>query len=355
MNHGVARIDWRRVAVQALLLTTMQIVAFNFGYLSYMSEGGAGRGPIAVAVMIATGFVMSLPLAASAQWVEGRWPWPAITALVIAECTLTILQRDLNVVVQGMVGIRRDPAVSPYPTFAWVAFAGGIPFFAYCLVAQRAVRVRGLLARAEFERARTTTLLGQAEVDALEGRVDPAMLQRSLEALQSAYASDRARAEALLDALVDFLRQAMPALRSGRSTLLDELTLLRRYATLVNLVERGRRLCGVSFGAPAHNPVFAPLLLIPLVEALARANRAAAPPCIVLTVGPSALRLDFEAQVASDWLDKSLAQRLARALCGPPEAAKARWEVGGARPLTLWLPLPPASEECRYEERLQPA
>ena len=354
MSRAAARIDWRRCAVQALLLSTMQVLTFNFGYLAFLSDHRPHLAPITIGVMIATWFVFAMPLAASAQWVEGRWPWPAVALLALAACGLTIAQREVNLLVQAALGQMPDRTRSPLVTFAWIAFVGGLPFFGYCLFVQRAVRVRGVLARAELERARTATLVDQAEADALEGRVDPAMLQRSLEALQSAYVNQRAQAEALLDALVDFLRQAMPSVRSGRSTLVDELMLLRRYATLVRLVDGGRNLCSVTVEAPPCNPPFAPLLLIPLVEALARANTAAEPPHVRLTVEPACLRLELEASAGADWCDPFLAQRLERALRGT-ETARARCHVGGARPLTLWLPLPPAPEEFPDEERLQPA
>lgn len=348
------RIDLRRCLVQALLISAMQVVMFQPGYLIYLSTQDPSRAPVQVAVLLASFLGFAMLMAASAQWVEGRWPWPAITALGLAQCVaLALLQRPGNAAVHQWLGL---PTMNLSPVFAaWIAVVSALPFFAYCLIVQRAVRVRALLARAGFERARTAALVGQARADALEGRVDPALLQRTLLALQAAYASDRARAEALLDALVDFLRQAMPAIRSGRSTLMDELTLLRRYAALVRLVDGGRSLCSVSAEAPPRDPAFAPLLLIPLVEALASAHGRDEPLRVELTLQPTGAVLAFDAPAPGPPLSDHWTKRLDRALRAGTAPAGARYQVGGPRALTLWLPLSPSTEETTDGPRLQPA
>lgn len=346
------RIDVRRCLVQSLLMSGMQIVMFQPGYLIYLSAQDPSRAPLQVAVLLGSFLGFAMLIAASAQWVEGRWPWPAIAALGAVECVaLALLQRPGNAAAHQWLGL---PTLRLSPMFAaWIAVVSGLPFFAYCLLVQRSVRVRALLGRAELERTRTAAVVGQARADALEGRVDPALLQRTLLALQAAYAGDRARAEALLDALVDFLRQAMPAIRSGRSTLMGELTLLRRYAALVRLVDGGRSLCDVHAEAPPHDPAFPALLLIPLVEALSSAQGSDDPLRVELMLQPSGAVLAFEATCPGSPLDEHWRQRLDRALRAGTTQAGSRYEVGGSRALTLWLPLPPEPEEKTDGTRLQ--
>ena len=347
-----SRIDWRRCAVQSLLFAAMQVVTFNASYFVFLSAQEERPVLESLAVMTSTRMAFAMLIAASAQWVEARWPWPAVAALCLLQCALINLQHDLYVFGREWLGLPTTFG-PPRATFAWMSVVSGVPFFWYCLVVQRSVRVRNLLARAEFERARTAAQVGLAEADALEGRVDPALLQRALAALQTAYARDRAQAEEVLDALVDFLRQAMPAIRSGRTSLLDEMTLLRRYAALVSLVDGGRRLCSVSAQNPPHDLPFAPLLLIPLVEALAAANTdATVAPQVGLTVEDEVVRLAFDALHEVIVQPASGCPRIERALRGTPDAAGARYEVGGSRALTVWLPLPPAHEELCHEEEL---
>jgi hypothetical protein len=347
-------IDWRRCGVQALLFSAMQAAVVNTGYFVFLSQQGVALLGFEVAVVLAAWFGFGLLMAACAQAVEGRWTPPAIAALGAGLCALSMAQHDLNAALRSALGAPPVAIDVSRLWIAWLAVFVGAPFFWYCVIVQRSVRVRAVLARAEHERARSAALVGQARADALEGRVDPALLQRALTAVQATYGHDRSHAEAQLDALVDFLRQAMPAVRSGRSTLVGELTLLRRFAALTRLIDGGRELCSVSIEAPPRDPAFGPLLLVPLVEALSASRPAdAAPPHVGLTVDGPDLKLTFDAQAPGRWLDDTLAQRLQRALHALPDTARARVDIGGTRALTVWLPLPPCEEREHEDERMQ--
>jgi hypothetical protein len=285
-------------------------------------------------------------LACTAQWIEGRLRAPQLVTLfllgVVPLARLTSISRDATYFFAGFA-----PVAGAQPYIFWNSLVIGGGFFWYCLIVQRSLRTRELLARAEFERARTAAQLSAVQVQALEGRVETALLQRVLVALSDGYARDRA-----LDALVDFLRQAMPALRSGRSTLGAEVSLLRCYAVLVARVDGGRRVCCVSTVMLPRDPPFAPLLLIPLVESLAAAQPVgSAPPSVGLTVEAGQLRLTLDAQVGKDWLSEELAQRLDRALLASSTAG-ARYVVGGSPSLALWLPFPSTCEE-HHDEAMQ--
>lgn len=75
--------------------------------------------------------------------------------------------------------------------------------------------------------------LASAQLLAIQARVDPQFLFDMLAEVKRAYGQDVARAERLLDELSDFLRSALPRLRSANSTLEVELELVRRYAGLL--------------------------------------------------------------------------------------------------------------------------
>lgn len=77
--------------------------------------------------------------------------------------------------------------------------------------------------------------LVEAQLQALQARVDPQMFFDILDSVQRLYAADAARAEALLDELIVFLRAALPRLRSASSTLAQELELAASYFRLQTL------------------------------------------------------------------------------------------------------------------------
>ncbi len=114
----------------------------------------------------------------------------------------------------------------------WVClFYGGLFMPGFVLVI-RAERTRSLLGNAEIARSQTDTVLSQTQLQALRGQVDPDLLLRVMAEVQRRYAQDPAAAERLLDQLINFLRSAMPGVRSGRSTLAAELAIVQSYVQL---------------------------------------------------------------------------------------------------------------------------
>ncbi len=246
-----------------------------------------------------------------------------------------------------------DPALQASFTYnLWLLLVYGGAFVWFCLIGQRMARARDVLARAEIERSRTAAMLNEAQFEALKGRVDPALLLRAMSALRELYDSQRERAEALLDAFVAFLRHAMPGVRSGRSSILAELALLRAYAQLLLQLEPGRLLCRIVADVPPRDVPFPALLLLPLVEQLFAAQGSPAVPVRVeLTTASTGMKLCLAGGSCSgEWLNRDMAGRLQRtlhALYGD----EGRWMAGGSPSLTLWLPLPPADDEEPYHEQ----
>ena len=107
--------------------------------------------------------------------------------------------------------------------------------------------------------------LVEAQLQALQARVDPQMFFDVLDHVQRLYATDAPRAEALLEELIVFLRAALPRLRTVSSTLAQELELAASYFRLRSL--RGDAQAAVRISLPE---VLAPLafpagVILPLV------------------------------------------------------------------------------------------
>jgi hypothetical protein len=95
-----------------------------------------------------------------------------------------------------------------------VLLYGGLLTIAAAL-AWRAERSRSLRARAEIERQRTDATLAAERLAGWRAQIDPAFLLDAVEACGRCYAEDRARGEAMLDALIVRLRRSMPAVRGA--------------------------------------------------------------------------------------------------------------------------------------------
>lgn len=87
---------------------------------------------------------------------------------------------------------------------------------------------RGELARLGSERR-----LVEARLEAVRAQIEPEFLLSSLSAVERLYAKDRGAADRVLDALIAFLRRAMPAMRQKASTVGNECRLAQSYVRAV--------------------------------------------------------------------------------------------------------------------------
>jgi len=105
---------------------------------------------------------------------------------------------------------------------------------------------------------------------ALQAQVEPHFLFNTLASVRALVRKDADRAEATLDALVDYLRATIPRLRDGganlRSTLGEQLDLCAHYLELMRLRTGDRLRYGIEADATLRALPYPPLLLITLVE-----------------------------------------------------------------------------------------
>lgn len=91
------------------------------------------------------------------------------------------------------------------------------------------------LSAAQDEGRAVRQQLAQAQLMAIQARVDPQLLFDMLKAVKRFYQQDAERAEHLLDELAAFLRAALPRLRSPHSSLEVEFQLVAAYTRLLRI------------------------------------------------------------------------------------------------------------------------
>ena len=187
----------------------------------------------------------------------------------------------------GLPVFPRDvDALSEFSYHAWTGLFYGSLLLVSRVLFLRAERTRHLLGRAQLERSRSETMVGEVRLQALQGSVDPELLRDVMAEVQRRQGLDADGAERLLDDLVGFLRMAMPSLQHAPSTLAAELSLARAYARM--RIEQSGPDAGWRIDAPADpgHLAFPPLLLLPLLDGLARLPRAQRE--LVLSARPTA-------------------------------------------------------------------
>jgi hypothetical protein len=106
----------------------------------------------------------------------------------------------------------------------------------------------------------------ESDLRAMQARVEPDLLFAALQAVDQAYARGVEEGERALDALIGFLRAALPADASGNSTVAAEIELVRAYMALVELVSASRLKLEVAVEGPAQARPMPAMLLLPLVR-----------------------------------------------------------------------------------------
>lgn len=158
----------------------------------------------------------------------------------------------------------------------WAALFHGSMFMLACIFLNRSERTERLLAQAQIARDRTEAIRDQAQFEALREQVDPQFLLRVMAEIGRRYRRQSPTAERLLDQLVAFLRMAMPGVRSGASSLAVEIALAKSCADLMIAIEDDTASAWqVQVTGRLPKLPFPPLLLIPLMDALASPDRPA--------------------------------------------------------------------------------
>lgn len=151
--------------------------------------------------------------------------------------------------------------------FIYGLLGGGMALRAYFGEQRRLADSRH---RSEVAALQAQTRESELRLGALQAQVEPHFLFNTLASVRALVRQDAGRAEATLDALVDYLRATIPRLRDGgatlQSTLGEQLDLCARYLELMRLRTADRLRYVIEADAALRALPYPPLLLITLVE-----------------------------------------------------------------------------------------
>jgi signal transduction histidine kinase len=209
--------------------------------------------------------------------VNGRY---ARTSAFVGACAAAALTEFFNgrgdiLVEQGVV--QSSASMHAYGFVS--ALIMTLLFFAHLHRSRAREQAAARLSMAQAAQRETRQRLVQARLQALQARIDPQLLFEMLDSVRCAYQQDGARAERLLDELVDFLRAALPRLRNTSSTVQREAQLARAYAQLRALAGAAEIDIRVEVAGEVADARFPPGVVLPLLD---DALRARAGPCELL-------------------------------------------------------------------------
>ena len=347
-------LNWRRAlgygVLWAIACQAMESFALPLGRLSLTDllefNLRATTEWIAIGIVLASALLVLEPRLTPALFA------PLLLAFALAASA------GLQFVFDWLFGPTRLAIGSSYAHLFWGCLCYGGVFIAVYRMSQRGERTRALLARAEIARQRSEAALGSAQLLALQGQIDPAFLLRVMTEVERRYAAAPTTVERLLDPLIGFLRAAMPGVRSGTSTLAAELLLAMQYAQLVAAFEPGRNVRTVRVDGTMPDLPFPPLLLLPVLDALAAAPGDGSTSLqLAQHEGRCALTLTRAGLSGNDaWMPPGLLYRLQvglRTLFGNGWGLSLCADVGSPA-FTLTLPMPsPAGAEPAFTTRAE--
>ncbi len=163
------------------------------------------------------------------------------------------------------------------PRFGTMIWGGATGMMLFTLIMTIAATLflynRERLTRAEaaaaHDRALAETIqrqAAQAQLQLLQAQIEPHMLFNTLSNLQGLIDIDPARAQQMLDQLIQYLRATLSSSRAGSTTLAQEFALMSAYLGLMS-VRMGERLTyALDLPAALRDTKVPPMLLQPLVE-----------------------------------------------------------------------------------------
>ena len=156
-----------------------------------------------------------------------------------------------------------------YGFMHWLLFAGtGVFLYAQWRAARR---MQEHLRAAELERVRKSRLALESRLQALQARVEPRFLFKTLSQVRDLYDRDIVlasvvRASKMLDDLIAYLRAAMPHMRDTSSTVAQEVELARAYLDIARLRLDGRLGVEIAAAKDVAAARMPPMMLLPLID-----------------------------------------------------------------------------------------
>jgi hypothetical protein len=152
-------------------------------------------------------------------------------------------------------------------SLAWTWFAVTIGLTLFYLTQEREAQLARKVREAELERVEAQRTVMASRLDVMRARVEPEFLFGALGEVRELYQQDQSVADALVDALIVYLRAALPQMRGQASTLRREVDLASAYAAVLQ-VPRGDTLSlSQSVDERLGDVALAPMVLLPLAQA----------------------------------------------------------------------------------------
>ncbi len=198
--------------------------------------------------------------------------WLLAGCLAAAVANLVTAGRATILIEQGLV----HSVVTMHVNGFTVSLIMALLFFAHLRRSREHQQATARLAAAQAAQRHARRRTAQARLQEVQARIDPHLLFGLLDTARRLYERDAARAEHFLDELIDFLRSALPRLRTASSSLLREVELARAFVRMHALAGVAGFDMTTAVSPDTLHARFPPGVLLPLLETVVNSS---AGPC----------------------------------------------------------------------------
>jgi hypothetical protein len=263
-----------------ILIALVFCFVVELGHLTYEWLGTEEFRPGIVALWVALYFVLAIAGLACAVATDNLLgPRAGIGARLIIAMLATALIG--TVFMEAVVFSLPQSLRSVVEGTDWTGFQGPVHrlLFRFSIAAGWSMLLIGLYTMLEASRRATERLhqtrlaalaaerqVVEADLRAMQARVEPDLLFSALVAVDEAYGRNVDEGEQALDALIAFLRAALPAESASTSTVAAELDLLRAYVGVRELVSGPKLALDIAAEPATRTQPMPAMLLVPLAR-----------------------------------------------------------------------------------------
>jgi signal transduction histidine kinase len=262
------RESWRRFAMRGLRVEAIALVIAACLWALFPQPFGV-TAVYSLCISTACWLLIDLGRAVVAAWwppaaTERRSSWPGWSSMIAIAAVGGILGYAAgNAIANALTG---NHSPGPFDADPRQALAVLVMSLVPALTITYFFQSRATIARQREQVERAERQAAEQQLKLLESQLEPHMLFNTLANLRALIAVEPARAQAMLDRLIAFLRASLAGSRSDSQSLAAEFARLRDYLALME-VRMGDRLA-TQFTLPTElaTAQIPPLLLQPIVE-----------------------------------------------------------------------------------------
>ena len=151
-------------------------------------------------------------------------------------------------------------------TVAWTWCAVSVGLALFYVTQEREALLARRAREAELERVEAQRSVMASRLDVMRARVEPEFLFGALADVRGLYGKDRAAAEAMVDALITYLRAALPQMRGQGSTVRREIDLATAYASVLQVPRGDALTLSQAIEHGLDDVALSPMVLLPIAQ-----------------------------------------------------------------------------------------